>query len=54
MGPQVAPPVWAEEDVNFYDESSNAHCKFTRKEICFTNCYIMQIIIPLGVKLKAT
>ena len=43
---QVAPPVWAEKDVNFYDESDNAHCKFTRKEICFINHYIMQNNYP--------
>ena len=28
------------------DESSNVHGKFTRKEICFTNCYIMQNNYP--------
>ena len=33
-------------------EPSRSHCKFTRKEICFTNCYIMQIIILIGIKLN--
>ena len=43
------PPVLTQEDVNSYDKSGIALCKFTRKEISFTNHYIMQNNYPTWI-----